>query len=254
MKSTIFYFSATGNSLTTAQILSKHLPYSCQCIAVSSLKEDEKIMINDDVIGFVFPIYYGDMPYLVREVINKFEFTCQPYIYLVATYRGHAGDIAKRLDDILRQKKQSLALSLGVTMPGNSWISTPEENAVRLAHQEEAICQLIPRIIAQDREDYSKLDTPKPSPISNGPINMRGIMADDTCIGCGTCVRVCPMNNIQILDKKAVIGNNCLTCLACFHWCPIEAIYMSKEKEVERRFKYHHPDITLQDIISQKKK
>ncbi|WRK52481.1 EFR1 family ferrodoxin [Coprobacillaceae bacterium CR2/5/TPMF4] len=59
---------------------------------------------------------------------------------------------------------------------------------------------------------------------------MRGIRADDKCIGCGICTRVCPMDNIKVENNHAIIGDNCITCLACFHWCPKEAIYMSKEK------------------------
>lgn len=62
------------------------------------------------------------------------------------------------------------------------------------------------------------------------------------------------MDNIQIKDKHACIENQCITCLACFHWCPVEAIQMSKEKEIEYRQKYHHPDINVQDIIKQKNK
>lgn len=38
-----------------------------------------------------------------------------------------------------------------------------------------------------------------------------------------------------------------------FHWCPQEAIWMSKgEDEMKRRFKYHHRDVTMTDILKQK--
>ena len=74
-------------------------------------------------------------------------------------------------------------------------------------------------------------------------------MADEECIGCGICTRVCPMQNIELVDGKAIVKDNCVTCLRCFHWCPKEAIYMSKEESVSRRFKYHHPDVKLSDFI-----
>jgi Pyruvate/2-oxoacid:ferredoxin oxidoreductase delta subunit len=60
------------------------------------------------------------------------------------------------------------------------------------------------------------------------------------------------MNNIAIVDGKAKIGDDCSTCLACFHWCPKEAIWMSKQENIARRSKYHHPDVTMADIMAQK--
>ena len=50
-------------------------------------------------------------------------------------------------------------------------------------------------------------------------------------------------------NGKAIIGDECATCLACFHWCPREAVYMSKQEGIERRSKYHHPDVELLDFI-----
>jgi len=35
-------------------------------------------------------------------------------------------------------------------------------------------------------------------------------------------VRVCPVNNIEMVDKKPVWQNRCESCLACINWCPKE--------------------------------
>ena len=73
------------------------------------------------------------------------------------------------------------------------------------------------------------------------------------CVGCGICEKICPMDNIRLVAERPVFGGNCISCLACFHWCPQEAIWMSKgEEEMKRRFKYHHPDVKLNDILKQK--
>jgi formate hydrogenlyase subunit 6/NADH:ubiquinone oxidoreductase subunit I len=54
------------------------------------------------------------------------------------------------------------------------------------------------------------------------------------------------------MDGRPQVGEDCISCLSCFHWCPQEAIWMSKAEEpMQRRFKYHHPDVTLQDILRQ---
>ena len=253
MKTGLYYFSATGNCLTTARILAEELPNDCDIISFASLKNKDQINVDYQQIGFIFPIYYGDMPYLVRQVIEKMNFNNNPYVFLVATYRGHPGDIGKRLDDLLKTRKAALSLNVGVSMPGNSYLSTKEEMDEALHNQRKNIQGLISKIVNQEKEDFSKLASVEPSVVGLKAYNMRGIKADDKCIGCGICTRVCPMDNIKVENKHVIIGDNCITCLACFHWCPKEAIYMSKEKDIERRFKYHHPDVTLQDIIAQKK-
>ena len=253
MKVGLYYFSATGNCLTTAKILSEELPYDCDLIGIASLKNQESIQVDYDMVGFIFPIYYGDMPYLVRHVINRMCFKDKAYIFVFSTYRGHPGDIAKRMDEVLKERGQSLSLNIGISMPGNSYLSTKEQIESSLKYQKQNIQQLLDKIIHQEKHDYSLLVHPEPSPIAKGFYNMRGIQADEKCIGCGICTQVCPMDNIELKDKHACIGDRCITCLACFHWCPVEAIHMSKEKEIEYRVKYHHPDIKMNDIIYQKK-
>lgn len=247
----IYYFSTTGNCLTTARILAQQL--NAKLIPFASLYHQDQIIIEESQIGFVFPIYYGDMPYLVRSVISKMTFKQkEPYIFAFSTYRGHQGDIAKRLDDLLSLKQYQLSLMLGIPMPGNSYLSTEEQIQETLKNQTQNILSQIHFITSKKTEDYHRLPSVENSPMSVLS-NMRKIIADDKCIGCGICQQVCPMNNIQICDHKAIINDNCQTCLACFHWCPVEAISMSKEKEIARRKKYHHPDVKLADIINEMK-
>lgn len=50
----------------------------------------------------------------------------------------------------------------------------------------------------------------------------------DLCIGCGLCKNDCPVNNIVMKDKKAVIKDqNCIKCGHCVAICPKAAITMT---------------------------
>jgi ferredoxin len=48
----------------------------------------------------------------------------------------------------------------------------------------------------------------------------------ETCIGCGTCLTVCPHGVLELADKKARIAvlDACMECGACATNCPVAAI------------------------------
>jgi Fe-S-cluster-containing hydrogenase component 2 len=51
------------------------------------------------------------------------------------------------------------------------------------------------------------------------------VVNNDKCIGCGTCVDICPVNAISLQDGKAVINQEkCVNCGACAGACPVNAI------------------------------
>jgi ferredoxin len=66
------------------------------------------------------------------------------------------------------------------------------------------------------------------------------------CNTCGVCQKVCPVDNIIIVDKKPKWLNKCENCYACYQWCPQEAI-IGDIIEFEKR--YHNQDIKIGDMV-----
>ena len=253
MKTTLYYFTATGNSLSTAKLLSEQLE-NCQLKAVSAYFKDSKVLEDAAMVGIVCPVYYGTVPYPVRELLNKLVFTAEnPYIFLLNTYKGHCGAAAQRVDLLLQSRGQKLSFAGGVPMPGNSFINKPGKDEESLSLQKQNLSAFAEELSKKPVQDFDHSELLPLRPVDY-PNNFRAMLAEDSCIGCGTCVQVCPMSNISLTEGKALIGDDCATCLACFHWCPVEAIIMSKQEGIERRFKYHHPDVSLNDILAQKQK
>lgn len=52
----------------------------------------------------------------------------------------------------------------------------------------------------------------------------KGFVITDNCIGCGTCVSVCPQNAIDEGMPYEIRQRNCLHCGQCFENCPVQAI------------------------------
>jgi ferredoxin len=72
----------------------------------------------------------------------------------------------------------------------------------------------------------------------------------DSCIGCGTCVRVCPKGCIRMDSGKPVYDyQHCANCMACIQACPTKAIQFATVKEPNPQARYRNPHIKLDEII-----
>lgn len=74
-------------------------------------------------------------------------------------------------------------------------------------------------------------------------LRARDFYTTDQCIGCGKCVRLCPLNNITLKDGRPVWSDQCTHCMACIGNCPTEAIEygtITQEKEPYNFGKYRY--------------
>lgn len=255
MNAKLFYFSGTGNSLAATREIAEKIGTNNICNIVDSNETE----VNEDVIGFIFPVYFQDIPEIVKDFINKIEFKNNPYIFAVATCNGGPGFTLFNLDKILKSKGQKLLSGFTLTMPGNSVIildltSNLELQGERLRYSEiklQKISEMIIKQLDAGIEGKSKIKDRLEGFITQFAATKiyrahKRFETNDKCIKCGMCQRICPETNINV-DKKVNWGNKCDLCLACFHWCPQQGIELGNS--TKNRMRYHHPDIKLNDML-----
>lgn len=60
--------------------------------------------------------------------------------------------------------------------------------------------------------------------------------ATDACVGCKICQKVCPLNNIEVVNKKPTWGDSCTHCMACIAKCPKKAIEYGDKTQGKPRY------------------
>ena len=82
----IFYFSGTGNSYATAVQLEKRLNETILNITDCIQKEKYRFSpVQEETVGFVCPVYYGGLPSIVCDFLEKIEFDNKPeYVFALA--------------------------------------------------------------------------------------------------------------------------------------------------------------------------
>jgi Pyruvate/2-oxoacid:ferredoxin oxidoreductase delta subunit len=94
---------------------------------------------------------------------------------------------------------------------------------------------------------YKKLSNSSHLPFNELiPLADKSFHYDEKCNGCGICTRVCPINNIKMVENRPVWQHHCENCFACYGWCPEEAIHGDIVSYNER---YHHPEVKISDML-----
>lgn len=270
----IYYFTGTGNSLVIAKDIAGKL--KGKLIPIASLVEKKTISTDADVIGIVFPVYYVDLPVIIKKFAEKLADIGNKYIFAVCTYGGGAGNSFKSLSQIIYSRGGELSAKYGVHMPQNAFFK-PWENHSKIYKNCKKKLEIISKNISLQKKGMLLSDilahlilfpitmiakfafrkylekTFDSSDLPNEKLIYmldKSFNTNEKCNGCGICSQVCPVNNIKIIDNMPIWLNLCENCLACYHWCPKKAIH--RRITPTKEYYYQHPDIKISDIMNQK--
>jgi len=262
---TLYWFSGTGNSLAVARALAQQLDDAI-LVPIASLPASGTIVPTSKRIGIVCPVYFYSLPLIVKEFLDRLDLSSADYTFLVLTMGGLPGMAAHHARRRFRRAGKRLDAAFSVGMPGNyiaMYNARGRESAQRMAVRAEAAAQRIASAVASQRARRSigRLALLPVSALIYAVIGRR-FAADcrsrderftvtDACTSCGTCVRVCPVENIRIVGGRPMWQHHCEQCFACVHFCPSEAIQILGTRSAIRR-RYHHPEVSVEDIEAQR--
>ena len=259
----IFYFSATGNSKALAEAIAQTI--GDKTADISSLLAQESIIYNfcndDEPLGFVFPIYGWSLPNIVRTFIGKLTLHNyrNRYTYFVVTCGDDVGVADRPISEAMAAAGLTLDAGYSVLMP-DSYVCLPgfdvdsdDERMKKLSHFKTRVKEVAKHIEERSRiMDINRGAFPWLKTNVLGALFRRYLVTDKPfrtttdCIGCGTCVKVCPLHNITLEDKRAMVNGqqsvsvkwhgNCTGCLACYHHCPTRAIRFGRRTEKKGQY------------------
>ncbi len=251
----ILCFSGTGNSRYIARRIAEALKDEIVDLNAKIKANDySRVQTGSDLI-VVTPTYAWRIPRIVSEWLSKTELTCAECVWFVMDCGGEIGNAAKYNRQFAAQKHLHYMGTAQIVMPENyiAMFGAPEvEEAKRIVAEAEPD---IDAAIAHIKAGQS-FPTPRNNLygcVMSGPVNpifyqffvkAAAFRANDACIGCGHCVKNCPMNNIQLEDGKPIWGKDCTHCMACICYCPKKAIEYGKKSVGKPR--YHFEQLKIQ--------
>ncbi len=246
----IFYFSATGNSRHVAERIAAAMGDVAVSIAECGKSRTFAFEHPDQSVGIVSPTYAWGLPTVVREFLRQLALGEKPaYLWFAATYGTTPGQSGRFAQDILAGKGLSLAAKFSVRMP-DTWtplFDLSDKDKVRRINEaaEVQIDQVIDLIRNQTTGDFMQREISLPLVRTihrleyDSMRQTRRLTVEDSCVGCGLCVRNCPVGAIEMRGGRPVwVEQRCAMCLGCLHRCPKFAIQYGRNTKRHGQYVY----------------
>lgn len=263
MKTNLYYFTGTGNSLNVAKNLKKHLEKQdneiVELLPIKSFNSHETININADRMGIIFPTYDLDAPRIVKSFTKKVRAKNNPYVFIYSTSAGLPGLGIFSIKQLLNES--------GIVI-NNAFTAVYNDNSVLKKYSADEIASKSKNAEHQHKKDsdtilnnvnnfenkllkynvISKIIGKAFDMILKKYYGFDVIIVNDQCTSCGICEKICPVNNIKMTDSIVNIDKNCEMCFACIHACPAKALSY-KRMPKRSNYQYRHHNVSLEELL-----
>lgn len=249
----IYYFSGTGNSTFVATTIANFLSMDKAFIPSTDVADLE---MPEDKLIFVFPVYSWGIP----PLISKFIYEIRPEYWqrlkdlgltveCVMTCGDEVALAPEMITKVLKKAGVNLNSIWSVIMPNNYVllpgfdVDSKDVEQAKLRACQKRIIEIAQGISRGDkRVDVVRGKMPWIKTKIVYPLFKKwGIFPkkwhyQSTCIGCGKCEKICPMLNVQMIDRHPKWGSVCCSCLGCYHVCPVHAVEYGNETKKKGQY------------------
>ena len=252
----IVYFSGTGNSRYAARQLADLTGDTVCDIASYVRKGTGDTFQSDRPFVFVAPVYVAAPVLSLLDFLKNSSFQGNKKAYFVMTCAGTMSGSPIFCRKAAEEKGLEYMGTAVVKLPQNyiAYFSmkSPEENRKIITAAQPVLETLGRKILGGEPFIDPKINKMEYrstllilKPYYRWFITTKKFRAEDSCIGCGKCEKVCPLGNIRMEKGLPQWGDRCTHCMACINFCPKDAIEYGKGSV--GKIRYRGPEQTLKE-------
>jgi len=231
-KTTIFYFSGTGNTKWVTDKIAENLKSADNEVKAISIESINKSDVEDyikysEVMGLGYPIYGSDLPEPMKDFIDALPKQKKPIsVFVFCTQMMFSGDGAFVYKKNLMLKGYTISHTAHINMHNNISI-TPFPLRILPKKKHEQVIKKAARKIARfskaivsNKKFFNGKYGYLLGIIQRGPYRaayskMQNLLKTDKdrCIKCNRCIRLCPVGNISLKDEYPDFQVKCVLCI-----------------------------------------
>ena len=248
----ILYNTSTGNSLYVAKKIKDKFE-NCELISIPKASRKGNFEIEDEMIGFVYPIHYAGIPIAMYDFISKVKINPDAYIFAIGVSGGGGANtsfyqinklLGRNINNYLTVKYISNYTRMGMN-------PTEERAKNAIEKYDKKIDEFIKELLVKDEKNslfkggIGSLEYKLVKYIFKN--KDKNFNVNENCIGCNMCEKICPVNNITIKGNTPKWNGQCVDCMACINICPKKAINIGRFTIKKNR--YRNPYIGANELL-----
>lgn len=231
----LVYFTGTGGTARVADAFERSFKNRSVTVQRTELKGGADPAVFGDVLVLLFPVYAFNAPKPIAEWLKKIQpVKGRPAVVVSVSGGGEISPNTACRAATLRQlekKGYEVFYEKMVVMPSNFLIGFDESLSAMVLHATPVIVdKVVGELMAGKRHRTAPFGIDRIASklgyfeVVGGKIFGRHLKVNEKCVDCGWCEKLCPRNNIKIVDGRHSFSNDCVLCLRCVYGCPQRAI------------------------------